>query len=324
MLKKITVLLLSVLLALTSAGFLFSCEKTGGQKKYSVVTTVYPEYDWVMNILGENAEDFEVTVLLDNGADLHSYQPSAKDIVKVSSCDLFVYVGGESDEWVGGALDSAGNDKITAINLLGTLGDKAKTEEAVEGMQHEHEGGEEHEEELDEHVWLSLGNAKIFVNAIAEAIGKIDAENSSVYAANAAAYNAKLHALDEKYRAAVSSAARDTILVADRFPFRYLVDDYNIKYFAAFAGCSAETEASVETIAFLVNKTDELELDVILETESGNGKIAATIKRDCNLENKANIEVLKLDSFQSATKNNTVSYLSVMESNLEILKKALA
>ena len=472
--------------------------------KLSVVTTIFPEYDWVKEILGDKAESTDLTMLLDNGVDLHSYQPTADDIVKISDCDLFIYVGGESDGWVEDALKEATNKDMKVIDLLEVLGDSVKTEETVEGMQetehaHDHskevstfedhevqdrslsdwagswqsaypfaldgtlddafaamaeegemtadeyktyyqngyktditnidiagdhiaftyedgkkvgsdykyigyyiqnwstgtkaamyrfeavdrtsgapiciefndhmiesaapehfhirmsnesfdaivdpekswptffpadmtgedlcehmEGhGHDHEEEADEHVWLSLKNAKTLVAAIADALQELDPDNKDTYAANTSAYIEKLSALDGAYQSAVDGAARKTVLFGDRFPFRYLVDDYGLRYYAAFAGCSAESEASFETVSFLAKKVDELELPCVLTIEGKNHKIAETI-----VENTAekNQKILTMDSMQSMTSKdaaNGATYLSVMEQNLSVLKEAL-
>ena len=294
--------------------------------KLQIVTTIFPEYDWVMNVLGDNPADAEVTLLLDNGVDLHSFQPTAEDILKVSTCDVFIYVGGESDSWVEDALKEAENGNMVVINLLEALGDSVKEEELVEGMQgeeEEEEEGEEEEIEYDEHVWLSLQNASVLVNSISDALEKADPENAGVYEKNASAYIAQINALDEEYKAAVAEGGKDTLLFGDRFPFRYLVDDYNLNYYAAFVGCSAETEASFETITFLADKLDELGLPAVLTIEGNDQKIAQTIIQNTQTKNQ---KVLTLDSMQSVTAKDVekgVTYLSVMESNLEVLKEAL-
>ena len=502
--KKITALLLALLMLV---GALAGCGKqndTNKTDKLSIVTTIFPEYDWVREILGDKADNAEVTMLLDNGVDLHSYQPTADDIVKISDCDLFIYVGGESDGWVESVLKNADNKNVKVINLLNVLGDSVKTEESVEGMQeaehaHDHskevstfedhevqdrslsdwagswqsaypfaldgtlddafaamaeegemtadeyktyyqngyktditnidiagdhiaftyedgkkvgsdykyigyyiqnwstgtkaamyrfeavdrtsgapvyiefndhmiesaapehfhirmsnesfdaivdpekswptffpadmtgedlcehmEGhGHGHEEEADEHVWLSLKNAKTLVDAISNALQELDPDNKDAYAANAAAYIEKLSALDGAYQSAVDGAARKTVLFGDRFPFRYLVDDYGLRYYAAFAGCSAESEASFETVSFLAKKVDELGLPCVLTIEGKNHKLAETIVQSTT---KKNQKVLTMDSMQSMTSEdaaNGATYLSVMEQNLSVLKEAL-
>ena len=502
--------IITLVLALAMAVSLFTgCGKKNNAEtgesdsnKLSVVTTIFPEYDWVREILGGKAESTDLTMLLDNGVDLHSYQPTADDIAKISDCDLFIYVGGESDEWVKNVLKNAVNKKMKVINLLEVLGDSVKTEETVEGMQedghghghshdeqlteddirdrtlsdfagawkslhpyllngdldkfcehraeededssttkdtylekyktswqcdaekisingntitftyadgktvsaeyayagyqpkrndegkirsvryqfettsadapkyvqfndHGHEPGEaehfhiyfgndgfdalmsgktnpffvkdalsaedildelmghDHGEEKDEHVWLSLKNAKTLVCAIADALQELDSDNKDAYAANASAYIEKLSALDGAYRSAVDGAARKTVLFGDRFPFRYLVDDYGLRYYAAFAGCSAESEASFETVSFLAKKVDELGLPCVLTIEGKNHKLAETIVQSTT---KKNQKVLTMDSMQSMTSKdaaNGATYLSVMEQNLSVLKEAL-
>ena len=326
--KKITALLLALFMLV---GALAGCGKqndTNQTDKLSIVTTIFPEYDWVREILGEKADNAKITMLLDNGVDLHSYQPTADDIVKISDCDLFIYVGGESDEWVEDALRNAANGNMKVINLLEVLGDSVKTEEIVEGMQeeeHEHEDAEEHEheEEADEHVWLSLKNAKMLVRVISKALQELDPDNKDIYAANADAYVKKLSALDAEYQTAVDAASNKTILFGDRFPFRYLVDDYGLRYYAAFVGCSAETEAGFETISFLAKRVDELKLPCVLTIEGAQHKIAETIVRNTTAKNQ---RVLTMDSMQSTTSKdvkNGTTYLSVMEKNLSVLKEAL-
>lgn len=289
-----------------------------------IVTTIFPEYDWVINILGDNPADIEVTQLLGNGVDLHSYQPSVGDIMEIASCDLFIYVGGESDSWVEDALAEAVNkDKVT-VNLIGVLGDKAKEEEIKEGMDADKTGNDtEDEPEYDEHVWLSLRNAKAFVTEIANAIALIDADNAVVYTANAQAYNKQLAMLDDEYRMTVDAADTVTLLFGDRFPFRYMTDDYGLDYYAAFAGCSAETEASFETIVFLADKVDELSLHTIMTIDGTDHRIAETI-RDNTMDKDQ--QILTLDSMQSITSQDVadgVTYLSVMKDNLAVLRSAL-
>ena len=300
--------------------------------KLRVVATIFPGYDWVHQIMGDRAAAADLTMLLDNGVDLHSYQPTTDDIIKVFDCDLFIYVGGESDGWAENALKTAANKDIKVVSLLEVLGERVKTEEIVEGMQdadhahahdHEHEHDHGHEEEADEHVWLSLKNAAVLVGAISNALQELDPDNKDTYAANASAYIEKLSALDGAYQSAVDGAARKTVLFGDRFPFRYLVDDYGLRYYAAFAGCSAETEASFETVSFLAKKVDELGLPCVLTIEGKNHKLAETIVQSTAGKNQ---KVLTMDSMQSMTSKdaaNGATYLSVMEQNLSVLREAL-
>ena len=292
--------------------------------KIKVVVTIFPIYDWVMEILGDRADEANVTLLLDSGADLHSYQPSVEDMVSVAQADLFIYVGGESDKWVGDALKNATNKDMRVMDLLSLLGDKAQVEEIVEGMEHEEEAEEEESAEYDEHVWLSLKNASFYVSQIAKELSAMDSANAGTYSANSAAYVAKINALDESYATLVASSPRDTLLFGDRFPFRYLVEDYGLKYYAAFVGCSAETNASFETMQFLINKANELSVKVILKIENSSSEIAEGITEGSDVKNQT---IMILDSLQSASEKEYAegrTYLSVMTANLDVLRAALA
>lgn len=331
-----------------------SIEK-GNSNKISIVCTTFPQYDWVKNILGEEAEHFNVTLLLDNGVDMHSYQPAVKDIATVGSSDLFIYVGGESDTWVEDALKEAKNKDLKAINLMETLDNFVKEEEVVEGMQEErkslghsheksskekqeqtqkesHENSQEingqkeaadEEPEYDEHIWLSIRNAEIMVKNIEKAIEQLDSDNAKVYQNNAENYIKKLDTLDKQYANTIQNAKYKAILFGDRFPFRYMVDDYDLKYYAAFAGCSAETMAGFETVTFLAKKADELRLPVILTIENSDGRIAEAVKSNTT---KKNQKILAMNSLQSVTKEQLadgITYLQVMQENLSVLSEAL-
>lgn len=309
------VLIVSMVIGLTACG----AESKVNDEKINIVTTIYPGYDWVKEILGDQCENVEVTMLLENGVDLHSYQPAAKDIMKISTCDFFIYVGGESDSWVEDALEESKNKDMKVINFLEILDGQLKEEEIVEGMQ----GEEEEEAEYDEHVWLSLKNAKVLVEKISETLSQIDSENADVYKKNTENYLEKIEVLNQKYKETVESSKNKTILFADRFPFRYLVDEYGVSYYAAFAGCSAETEASFETIVFLIKKIDELNLNTVLTIEGSDQKLAETIINNTKWKNQS---IKTMDSMQGITSKdveNGVTYLSVMEENLEVLKQAL-
>ena len=272
--------------------------------KVKVVTTIFPAYDWTREIIGGG--DFDLTLLGGSGVDLHSFQPSAQDIMKISDCDVFIYVGGESDDWVDDALKQATNKNMIVVNLLDALGDKVKQEN--------HDG----ELEADEHVWLSLKNAQILCDAITAALTKAAPTQADTLKKNCAAYKSKLAALDEKYRETLAAAQGKTLLFGDRFPFRYLVDDYGLKYFAAFAGCSAESEASFQTIKFLAGKVDELNLPGVMTIEGTNHKIAETIIASTARQNQ---KIFVLNSMQGKVDGET--YLSIMEKNLTVLREAL-
>lgn len=324
--KKILCALLVLAMSLSCFfGCSLKSDEKGNDSKIKIVTTIFPEYDWVMNILGDKKDNAEVTLLLDDGVDLHSYQPTADDMLKISNCDLFIYVGGESDEWVSEVLKKADNKNMKVINLLDVLGDKAKEEEVIEGMQsdHEHEEDEEHEHEPDEHVWLSLNNAKVLVNKIGTTLMEIDSKNKDVFSDNTKNYITKLDELNEKYQEIIKNANKKTLIFGDRFPFRYLLDDYGLKYYAAFAGCSAETEASFKTVSFLSKKTDELSLNYIITIEGSDGKLAKTIISNTKSKNQ---KVLTMDSMQSTTSKDIKSgktYIDTMEKNLKVIEEAV-
>ena len=363
----------SLLLSVFAAAIfsLVACNETSDKKpeqtKLSIVTTIYPEYAWVKEILGTHFNSVKLELLMKNGVDLHSYKPTAQDIAKIASADMVIYVGGESDEWIKDALEATPKKNRSEINLMTALGDRVKAEEVIEGMdgfetkderretredaEENHEHGEEadehdhehhehadpstssgtkehhhHDEDVenDEHVWLSLKNAEIIVQKIAEELSKLDAVHAAIYKQNADTYIAQLQSLDAEYREAVNGAVRKTVLFGDRFPFRYLVDDYGIKYYAAFVGCSAESEASFETIAFLAGKMDAESLPVIFTIENSNGKIAKAVLAAS--KKSQNAQILILNSMQSVTEKQIaegIDYLSLMKSNLEVLKKAL-
>ena len=370
---------------LTAAVFsLVACnnsDKKPVQTRLSIVTTIYPEYAWVKEILGTRIDSVDLTLLMKNGVDLHSYKPTAQDIAKIASADMIVYVGGESDEWIKDALEATPKKGRSEVNLMEALGDRVKAEEVVEGMEAEHHHHDEHAEEHehhehkehaeehehhehkehaepsassgtkehhehhdehkehaeehhhhdheeevenDEHVWLSLKNAEILVQKIAAELAKMEPAHASLYTENTNMYVTKLQLLDNEYRTVVENSSRKTILFGDRFPFRYMVDDYGIKYYAAFVGCSAESEASFETIAFLAGKMDSDSLPAIFTIEKGNNKIASAILAAS--KNSKNAEILTINSMQSVTEqqiNEGIDYLYIMQTNLDVLKKAL-
>jgi len=321
-----------------------------GGDSISIVCTIFPQYDWARQILGANTANIELTILQVGRADLHNFQPSVSDIAKLSTCDLFIYVGGESDGWAKGALQQAANPGMVTINLLELLGEAALQEDSdtiIEDAHDEHDdeddddhdgdGGDDHDDEHDgdddhddehdgahdEHVWLSLRNAELFCRVIADAISTLDPGNAGEYIANLDAYCDRLSALDVEYRAVVSGAGTTTLLFGDRFPFRYLAEDYGLDFYAAFPGCSAETEASFQTIIILAEKVDEHNLKSVMVTESTDQSIAKTIISNTAAGNQ---QILALDSMQATTESdiqNGVTYLSIMEKNLEVLKEAL-
>ncbi|MBQ0051224.1 MAG: zinc ABC transporter substrate-binding protein [Treponema sp.] len=311
------------------------CKKSGensasSKSKINVVATIFPFYDWTKNI-SAGSEKINLELLVKNGVDLHSFQPSAGDIIKISSCDVLIYVGGESDSWVDDVLKNPVNKNQKVIKLMEVLSDSVKEEEIVEGMvvttdsTTEETGSitEDDEIEYDEHVWLSLVNAKICCEKIAEVLATLDENEKSIFEKNLSDYTAQIDGVWKSLFSAENiSENQNAIIICDRFPFRYMVDELGIKYFAAFAGCSAETEASFETIAFLSGKVQELGLNRVYVTESSDKKIARTVIKNAGLtENECKIIVLNsMQNVTMAQAQNGISYIEIMKKNFEELK----
>ncbi len=355
--KKLTAIFLTIALVMALTACQDSSE-VSDEVKPTIIATTFPLYDWTMNILGENAENFEVVYLLDQGFDLHSYEPTTQEMAQILDSDLFIYNGGESDYWVNDIM--ARDDAPNSLNMMMYLEDEAKVEEIVEGMQehsHEHTHEEDehtheedehtheedehtheedehaHEEDehthegeeiIDEHMWLSIKNAILSVEIILNELVSLDSENEEVYKANAQSYQAELQSIDEQYENMVENAYRDTVLVADRFPFRYLFDDYGMEYYAAFVGCSTDTAASFETIKFLADTSDDLALNYVLMIEGTTHEVAQTVVENSADDTK---EILILNSMQSVTKaqieEENASYTSIALENFDVLAKAL-
>lgn len=321
--KKLFICLVSVILVLTCFS---SCTNTPDTNVNStdisssgdgltIVTTIFPIYDWVKNITGT---DSNLLYLDENGIDLHSFEPTANDIITLSKADIFICIGGVSDEWVDNAVRSSGNRDLTVLKLMEVTG--VLEEETVEGMETDHEHEDTDITEYDEHVWLSLKKAQTAVENITDVLCDLDSDNAESYRSNARKYISQLIKLDAEFDFAITSATGNTLLFADRFPFRYLIEDYQLEYYAAFPGCSAESEASFETMTFLIEKTKELQLEHIIVLEGSDGKIASTVSAETGAK------ILTINSCQSVTKNdvtNGATYISIMKSNLSIIKEAL-
>lgn len=318
--KRIIALIISICMLILPFAGCAAGNVTDNSGKIKIVATIFPQYDWLKN-LTEGVDGVKLTLLLDNGADLHNYQPTAADMITVSTCDMFVYVGGESDSWVEDALKEAVNTDMQSVSLMDILGESVREEEIVEGMQAEEE--ESGEPEYDEHVWLSLRNIPKICESLTDTLCQIDSPHSDIYKSNCESYVKELEELDGKYVSLMESSKYDTLLFGDRFPFRYLADNYNLKYYAAFVGCSAETEASFETVRFLSEKLREFDLPAVLTLEKSDGKIAKTI---VETSGRTDVEILKIDSMQSVSSddiNAGTTYISIMEKNLDVLSKAL-
>ena len=314
--KKVILTILLILL-------LVGCEGNMREQgdKINIVCTIFPHYDWVRQIIGEdNMDKYNLTLLIDNRIDLHSYSPSVHDITKIKNSDVFIYIGGDSDSWVSSVLNDT---DVIAINLFELLGDMVIWDDHnhdEEDCDEDHENEEPH---ADEHVWLSLKNAKFLCTEIANMLIEADPENAKAYIDNLNAYTTQLSALDNEFKAVTDTARVTSLVFADRFPFRYLTEDYGLKYYAAFSGCSAETEASFVTIISLANRVNQLGVDVVMVTESADQSIAQTVINSTDTKNQ---RILVLDAMQSVTSADVesgVTYLSVMRNNLEVLKDAL-
>lgn len=280
--------------------------------KLNIVTNIFPTYDWVREIT--KGGDVNISYLTDTGVSLHNYEPSAEDIKKIKESDLFVYLGSHSDKWADKILSE--NPDLKVIKLMDVLEDNILDEEVKEGMEDHHDHHHE-----DEHVWLSIKNAQLICKAIEEKLSEIDSKNKNLYAKNLNNYLQKLTELDNEYTKEINSSKDNTLIFADRFPFRYLTEDYNLDYYAAFTGCSADAEASFDTIVFLVKKLDELNINSVFTLTDSDGKIARTI-----IENsKKDIKILKLNSMESVNKDQAqeATYIDYMKDNLKSIVQGL-
>jgi zinc transport system substrate-binding protein len=289
----------------------------GEGKKLSVVTTIFPPYDFARQIAGDKAE---VTMLLPPGAESHSFEPTPQDIIKIQNCDVFVYNGGDSDAWVDRILGSMDTSGIRVLSMMDMVKARLVEEETVEGMEAEEEDGPDQGPEYDEHVWTSPVNSSVIVSALERSLAEADPANAEAYKAGADDYNAKLAELDAGFKAIVESAPLKELVFGDRFPFRYFAEEYGLKYYAAFNGCSTETEASPATIAFLINKVREDKIPAVCHIELSNEKIADAVCEATGAEN------LLFHSAHNLTKDDFdagASYYDIMKLNEEALKKAL-
>jgi zinc transport system substrate-binding protein len=326
--KKI---LIYVICAALSIAALAGCAKTGqtpesgAEGRLSIVTTIFPPYDFARAV-ADNLAD--VTMLIDPGAEVHSFDPTTDDILAIQNCDVFIYIGGENDAWVDTVLGSMDTEGKTIVRLMDAV--TPVEEETVEGMQHAHEEGEEHEEteahdheeeaEYDEHIWTSPANAILMINAIAEALCEADSGNADAYTQQAQSYTAQIQEVDDRIRAIVDAARSKLIIVADRFPFRYLADEFGLDYYAAFSGCSAESDVSAGTLAFLIDKVKEHNIQYVYTIELSNQQVAQAV---CE---QAGAQMLLLHSCHNVTKNDFeagVTYLSLMQGNADNLEKGL-
>ncbi len=320
--KKVLIYMLAALLI--AVAFAGCTQNTGTSEtvnddgKISVVTTIFPPYDFARAVSGGKAD---VTMLIDPGAEVHTFDPTPEDMIKIQDCDVFIYTGGENDAWVDTVLESMDTGGKQIVRLMDAV--TPLEEETVEGMQAEEEaeGGEAEEEgEFDEHVWTSPKNAMLMVDAIAGAMGKADAANADAYKQNAADYNAKISEVDGRIQSIVDSAPRKLIVVADRFPFRYLADEFGLEYSVAFSGCTAESDVSVGTLTYLIDKVKENDIKYVYYIEFSNQKVAKAVTE------QTGAEMLLLHSCHNVTKADFdagVTYVSLMQQNADNLEKGL-
>lgn len=347
--KKIIITMLSMCLLVF---LLYGCSTvkkvSTSDDKVSVVSTIFAPYDFVREVAGDKAE---LTMLLPPASESHSFEPTPQDIIKIQNSDVFIYVGGESDAWVNEVLESMDTSKMKIITLIDCV--EVVEEEIVEGMEEEHDhedisldeehegeeqegdeheneehANEEHEDEehadveheYDEHVWTSPKNAKLIVQKISDVLCEVDEVNKEIYKKNTTEYLGKLDELDQAFQTVVDESVRKTIVFGDRFPFRYFADAYGLSYFAAFPGCSTETEASAATVAFLIDKIKEEQIPVVFHVELSNQKMANTISE------ATDAKVLLLHACHNVSKaefESGVTYLDLMYKNVENLKEAL-
>ncbi len=305
--------IIAIILAFLLLPILPGCKAPEESGKLKIVCTLFPQYDWVMNILGEHADEMEVT-LLAPGTDLHSYEASAADIVAISESDLFIYIGNESEGWIEDALKITGTTGRLSLALSQTV--------SLLPLPHEHTE-EEHHHTYDEHTWLSLKNAMSAVIEITRCIAALDFENKEDYWLNATNYNKELTSLSEQYQNMTEQAPSKTLVFADRYPFRYLAEDYGLTCYAAFDGCSAETEAGAATILNLAEQIDRNKLNAVIIIDQSKPDLAQTVIESTREKNQ---QILRLNSMQAITAHQIeegISYLDIMNENLHALKAAL-
>lgn len=308
---KITIALAAILLV--SLGVILGISDARKQsEKLTIVTTNFPAYDFARAVAGDKAE---IKMLLKPGSEMHDFEPTPSDIIDIEKSNLFIYTGGESDEWVEDILEDTKVSKT--LKMMDAV--EVVEEEAIEGMEAEEEE-EDEEPKFDEHVWTSPKNAKKIVNRIKDELIKVSPENEEAFEQNAADYSAELDELDNKFQAIVDNSKRKTIVFGDRFPLRYFADEYGLKYYAAFPGCSEQTEASSATIAFLVDKVKSEKIPVVFKIEMSSGKVAQTIadETDAKVLTFNAAHNISADDF-----NAGVAYVDIMEQNLSVLEEAL-
>ena len=320
--KKFLSFALSLLIIFITAFsfFFFFYDKENVKKdssKISVVTTIFPYYDFTRSIAGDKAD---IKLLLSPGSEPHSYEPSPSDIVAIENCDIFIYNGGESDEWVESVLDSIENKNMKVMRMMDYVDLLYEQNFDHDEHNHEHEEHDEHGEEYDEHIWTSIRNAEKLTDAIYDELSFCDFANKEIYAKNRDTYINKLQTLDSEISEIVSNAKRKTVVFGDRFPFLYFVTDYSLEFECAFPGCSSETEPSISTVTHMIDFTRNNQVPVVFYLEFSNGKVAKLISEDTGAK------TMRFSSCHNVTKDefaDGASYISLMEQNAKALKEAL-
>ena len=318
---------ISLLIALTLVVLsLSSCAVAPDNGQTDIVCTVFPIYDWAQNLLGGDTDGVSTRLLVNRGTDPHSYTPTPTDIAALHGADILIYVGGESDAWIEDVLSTIKNKEIKLIKLIDLLGDRAldADEDCTDSDCHDHEHDHEHEAgAYDEHVWLSLKNAEILCEALTAELSAALPASAEKIMANGTAYKEKLSALDTRFAEEIEKAPKELLIFADRFPFRYLTEDYSLEYEAAFSGCSADSEASFETVVRLSDKLKASDVGALMILESSSEDLARTVISNSGCEG---IRIIRIDSMQSITSRDIErgeTYLSIMEKNLAALIAAL-
>lgn len=320
--KLITVVIIMFLVVI-----LTGCNKENNEGKITIISTNFPGYDFARAII-KDSKDVEVKMLLKPGTDMHNYEPTPQDIKDIKNSDIFIYVGGDSDEWIEDVLDDIDTDKTKIIKLMDLV--NVVEEEHVEGMEehhhdededeHEHHHDDDEEVEYDEHVWTSPMNAITITNKLKDEVVEIDNDNKELYEKNTSSYTNELTSIDKEIKEIVKNAKRKELIFGDRFPLRYFVEEYNLSYYAAFPGCSEQTEASASTISFLIDKVKENEIPVVFHIELSSGKIAQAIAEETDAK------VLQFNAAHNISQKDFdagVTYVDIMRDNIEVLKEAL-
>lgn len=315
--KKIFIAVIATIILTTGCGKTDYIPKKNDE--LNITATIFPQYDFARQLAGDKAN---VTMLLPPGSECHTYEPTPQDIIKIQNSDLFIYTGGESDNWIDEILKTLDTSNMKILRLMEIC--ETVDEESVEGMQsdeHNHENENENSNhELDEHVWTSPYNAVKICDAISDALCELDAQNAQYYNKNHTEYTALLFDLDDSFREILSSSKRNTLVFGDRFPFRYFTERYGIEYYAAFPGCAEETEASISTVTFLIDKIKQEQIPVVLYPELSNHRLADTIAEETGAK------ALMLHSCHNVTQeyfNNGITYIELMKNNVEVLREAL-